>query len=688
MSDRVVTRQYARQRILNTTKMSPVVRSPINPSGEQEEPLPPLQSNPPSELRRTDSLSAPSYSELTGLGRSQGSETLVQEVGAARVNQGSQLDEWVSNLENVTAPIPIDWNAPMEQLVTRIDPRQTTREWDRNLWSREERGESRHIETRRDRRSEPYPRYTADDRAVEPPVFVEKSTAPAESRMADSRSRPLGVGAGAVPKNQGTKSQSDEVLNAAAARPTQQLKERYREVVTQHRETPRIVQEKTPSEIHLSTEMKTVINLAVVQAYDSYTNSLKEELTDSLRAEVRKNFLEFIGEINQTVRERPPLEERSPPRRREAANLQLPSDHQQPGRMRPPKVRDDESWTAKDVPEPYPGWRTTGPGRGSMCHDQDRDRYGMDSNPRDWNRSSIPQPTYGYRAPIKIDRWGIKFDGNPELLTAEDFIFRLETLQGHYGCPWPEILRDLHLLLSGPAYEWYWQFQQTYRSPDWPMLKEALLQRYRNPKSDLEIMRDLMDRKQGVWESTEDFFSSIHKMRSRLRMQLPEVELVRILKRNLNERIGRLVYPQAVYSLDQLRMACRDAEDAFPCSDRMNRHARQPMGRYNANELAYMEEEAVPIEENLAAFQYSGNRPRNNREGEARSLICWNCKVPGHTFMDCPSTERNIFCYKCGCEGVITPKCRKCHPENSGRNATSMGEAHSSQSPQMNLGQK
>lgn len=60
------------------------------------------------------------------------------------------------------------------------------------------------------------------------------------------------------------------------------------------------------------------------------------------------------------------------------------------------------------------------------------------------------------------------------------------------------------------------------------MLRDALMRQFRNPKSDLEVMRDIMDRRQGAWEKSEDFFNAIDKMTSQLRMPIQETELVRV----------------------------------------------------------------------------------------------------------------------------------------------------------------
>lgn len=48
------------------------------------------------------------------------------------------------------------------------------------------------------------------------------------------------------------------------------------------------------------------------------------------------------------------------------------------------------------------------------------------------------------------------------------------------------------------------------------------------------------------------------------------------------------------------------------------------------------------------------SKPRNNK-----SLICWNCGKPNHTFQSCKQ-KRNKFCFKCGNPGVVRARCKKC----------------------------
>ncbi|KAI8115899.1 hypothetical protein CVS40_11952 [Lucilia cuprina] len=114
------------------------------------------------------------------------------------------------------------------------------------------------------------------------------------------------------------------------------------------------------------------------------------------------------------------------------------------------------------------------------------------------NTSSIPNVAAHKELPkmwIRIDKWGLIFDGNNLRMSVEDFIFRIERLQTQYEIPVEELERDFHLLLSGPAKDWYWLFVQTHFGVKWPGLKQALLSQYQTSRSNFEIMRDLVEKK-------------------------------------------------------------------------------------------------------------------------------------------------------------------------------------------------
>ncbi|XP_055839393.1 uncharacterized protein LOC129907301 [Episyrphus balteatus] len=492
----------------------------------------------------------------------------------------------------------------------------------------------------------------------------------------------------------------------------------------------------------LAAELRRMVEATVSEAHDSYNESMRESICQSVRAEVERGLAELlkdVGNVNRpvlpVVTAEPTQASRSTPAVSQPFRqpTQVPTASQTLQGTLPrlfqhttnhhagqilSRARSNNSVLANGIqqsgnqPGYQPGYQTgyqpgyqpgtqtgyqpgyqpgTQPGYQpgylpgylpGYQHAHQQNPYGAAMGPT----SGYPQPgfsPYGYpnmstRTPIRIDKWGISFNGKPEFMTVEEFIFQVEFLQIQHQCTWTEVLRDFHILLSGGAKVWYWQFQRTMVRPEWSVLKDALMREYRNSKSDFEIIQEIMDRKQGPGESSDDFFASVNKLRAQLRVQTPEIDLVRSLKKNLNERISKLVYPQYVYTMDQLKLACKEAEYAFPVKEReVPKHPRpQHPGRYVAHELEMEAGMMSYPQEQLEAFQHSGARPKS----QAKSFTCWNCRLTGHSWLHCPE-PRIIFCYGCGKEGVISTKCTECKPENPARNAKSVGDSRSTQTP-------
>lgn len=291
---------------------------------------------------------------------------------------------------------------------------------------------------------------------------------------------------------------------------------------------------------------------------------------------------------------------------------------------------------------------------------------------------NVPQKDMQPRMWIRIDKWGLNFDGRNLHMTVEDFIFRVERLQNQYEIPREELERDFHLLLSGPAKEWYWLFMQTHFGVKWPGLKQALLSQFQTTQSNFEILRDLMERKPNSNETIDDFFHSMSRIRAKLVQAIPEYDMIKILKRNVRETVGRIVYPISVSSVEQLRIECNEAERNFPRRETRNlpipsRPTRQVNELYSdQNECSIMdiEDRSEEITE-LSAIQL--NQQKHN-------VVCWNCKVPGHVFMECPSNERTLFCYRFGKPNVITPNCPHCQG-NLKRGVGVMGDLRPQKNP-------
>lgn len=292
------------------------------------------------------------------------------------------------------------------------------------------------------------------------------------------------------------------------------------------------------------------------------------------------------------------------------------------------------------------------------------------------------------RSELNIEKWGISYQGHRDAMTIEDFLFRLEYLKEHYRCSWGEILRDFHRLLSGEAREWYWLYIRSNRNLDWPSLQFALQRQFASQQTDFELMREITERKQKPTETIDEYFHAMGILRSRLRNPIPEYEMVRLMKGNLRESLAKLVYPIAVYSIEQLRMECKEVERCFPRKERMPQGGFVPRACHVNEIINQVNEQEPPGDEGQASveelrYQRVTKHPSNRDASSRKNLTCWNCGAEGHVFTDCMSLQRRIFCFKCGKLDVITPKCPVCNQAgNAKRNATTAGVSRSTQAPQ------
>lgn len=193
-------------------------------------------------------------------------------------------------------------------------------------------------------------------------------------------------------------------------------------------------------------------------------------------------------------------------------------------------------------------------------------------------RSSVNGESYHNKSyhKIRIDKWGLEFDGNTKKLAVEDFVFRVERLQKKYNASWEEVLDNFHLFVKGVAEKCYWLFIQTNYVSEWATLKEALLKQYQSSRSSFELMSDMVERKQQPGEEIDAFFFAMTQMRSRLDISMPEREMIRMIKKNLRDDLKSKV---VVNSVEDLRRECVEVEKVFGKKDKNNPQSA-PINRY------------------------------------------------------------------------------------------------------------
>lgn len=186
------------------------------------------------------------------------------------------------------------------------------------------------------------------------------------------------------------------------------------------------------------------------------------------------------------------------------------------------------------------------------------------------------------------------------------------------------------------------------------------MSQYQISRSNFEILTDLAQRKQHANESVDSFFHTMGQIRTKLVQPISEFDMIKIMKKNIKENIGRIVYPIQVTSVEQLRIECNEAEKNF--LRRENKPAfttSRPIRQ--VSELH--EEMDLVTEQSYADEEIEVSAVQNDRRLKPQ-LTCWNCRKTGHGFRECEETTRSLFCYKCGNPGTTTPKCGICQQGN------------------------
>lgn len=257
-----------------------------------------------------------------------------------------------------------------------------------------------------------------------------------------------------------------------------------------------------------------------------------------------------------------------------------------------------------------------------------------------------------------ISGWKIQFDGSPTGLTVEEFLYRIRSLTyDNFNGDFSPIVRNLNVLLSGKARDWYWRYRKQVDSFNWDEFCDAIKCQYRDFKSYFDIREEIRNRRQKVGETFDVFYDSISAIMDRLPSPLSEMELIEILTRNLRPEIRQELLYIPVHSISHLRKLVHRREtflnDEYVRKNMSFRVQNQVVPRRQISELHYNEdgsswEHLNSTDTNVNAIQFQEKAP-----------VCWNCDGSGHFWDDCVKS-RNIFCYGCGTKNVYKPQCAKC----------------------------
>ncbi|KAL7726517.1 hypothetical protein ACLKA6_001139 [Drosophila palustris] len=387
----------------------------------------------------------------------------------------------------------------------------------------------------------------------------------------------------------------------------------------------------------------------------TYRTAMSTQLSE-FQAEIRREMLAFMLEIQNTVKSSR-LGEQAPPNHVQEPAVSVPPAH-------------------GAAPNYANNWMDS-----RALETQQRQQAGYRDEQQ--NQTGPPESSTSGRAqswkdPGQVRRRNLKFDGSEKSMPVKEFIFRVEHMQRVYQLPWAEVIRDFHLLVDGRARDWFWMHARTGQMMDWPNLRYSLQKQFQTRKSSFEQEQELRERRQRPGVSVEEYLQEMLALRSRLDTHFPDRDLIKVIKVNIKDSISRVIYPMHITSLEMLRDECHDAEKWVA-----NRWSR-PVGsqpplrpfkeRHQVQEVYASEPEGMPDEEPAEAVE-ALYRPRPGGGEKAPPLVCWNCAQGGHTFWECESPVRNIFCYRCGQPEVVLTKCPRCQSGNSRQGRTRVEES-------------
>lgn len=256
-----------------------------------------------------------------------------------------------------------------------------------------------------------------------------------------------------------------------------------------------------------------------------------------------------------------------------------------------------------------------------------------------------------------VQNWNVKFDGSSSGLTVDEFLYRIKSLTAEQlDNNFKVICKNLPVLLTGKAREWYWRYHKQVDSIHWDSFCAALKCQYKDMRSSFDIKEEIRSRKMKPGETFEMFYDAVSTLVDRLSQPMPEEELVEILLRNLRPEIRHELIYVPVFTIAHLRNLVQKREKLF--SDEHYRKNIPNKTNYSANagfrrNIADIENPADITTEsntdsNIHAISHNNNIPK-----------CWNCEEVGHFWDDC-LRDRTIFCYGCGTKNVYKPQCSRC----------------------------
>lgn len=272
---------------------------------------------------------------------------------------------------------------------------------------------------------------------------------------------------------------------------------------------------------------------------------------------------------------------------------------------------------------------------------------------------------------IPINKWPIRFSGDPKGMSVEEFLKRVDVLARNNQVSEQELLSKANFLFrpESPAEIWYYTFSNKFTN--WQTLKYYLRLRFEVPNKDKVIEREIRDRKQMPNETFVTFMGEIERLCQQLSRPMSERAKRSILLDNMRDwyRPHLAFIDTETMDIETLSSLCYEldksvyrsyAQRSRPynvhCIDDHETEDEQELEDPEINAITRGRQRNPQPTANLPTGEGKKEISMEPINGQPSSILCWNCRQFGHYWRDCSKNKR-LFCHICGQPEVVVMNC-------------------------------
>jgi hypothetical protein len=173
---------------------------------------------------------------------------------------------------------------------------------------------------------------------------------------------------------------------------------------------------------------------------------------------------------------------------------------------------------------------------------------------------NVPRLNNNYIKPIPVPRWEIPFNGDTQDVKLRRFLNKVKFLASAEGITLDNVLRDIHHLLKGNAYNWYYPRRHNFSS--WLIFEQAIAAEFIRPDYDEFIIEKIKSFKQQN-EDFSSFYSQIEMLFVDLEEPFPDMTKLRIVKRNLSAFYRDKILLLDITTTQQLYDICKKIQNGW-----------------------------------------------------------------------------------------------------------------------------